>query len=103
MGNTTVVPALNQIQYHIGMGPGPTQGLLRWCAERGVVVQAYAPLGGSSSVHPDNPYPLINSNLTAAIGRTHGKTGAQVALRWIVQQASDPKNTRWPCAQKDQV
>lgn len=81
-----VTPALNQLQYHAGMGPGPTAALLAYCARRGIVVQAYAPLGGSSSVHPDHPYPLIHDAKLAAIGAKFNKSAVQVALRWVLQQ-----------------
>ena len=51
------------------------------------MVQAYAPLGGSSSVHPDHPYPLIHNEKLQAIGRRAGnRTAVQVALRWVLQQ-----------------
>ena len=83
----SVVPALNQLQYHAGMGPGPTRSLLARCKRSGIVVQAYAPLGGSASVHPGAPYPLITDPTLAAIGQRSGnRSAAQVALRWIVQQ-----------------
>ena len=81
----SVVPALNQLQYHAGMGPGPTRSLLARCKRSGIVVQAYAPLGGSASVHPGAPYPLITDPTLAAIGQRSGnRSAAQVALRWIV-------------------
>ena len=79
----TVKPMINQIQYHAGMGPGPTKALLKYCANEGVLVQAYAPLGGSSSVHP---YPLIHNAALAAIGKKYQKSAVQVALRWVLQQ-----------------
>ena len=82
----TVKPMINQIQYHAGMGPGPTKALLKYCANEGVLVQAYAPLGGSSSVHPDHPYPLIHNAALAAIGKKYQKSAVQVALRWVLQQ-----------------
>merc|ERR1712161_52612 len=38
---------------------------------------------------------LINGSLVTDIGRAHGKTGAQVALKWVVQQGIPiiPKST----------
>ena len=94
-----VAPALNQVQYHVGMGADPghpyghvpvdghpypdthamsTPGIAKYCAERGIVLQAYSPLGDDESA-------LISSDLVANIGAAHSKTGAQVAQRWIVQ------------------
>lgn len=82
----TVKPMINQIQYHAGMGPGPTKALVTYCADEGVLVQAYSPLGGSSSVHPDDPYPLIHNAALVAIGKKYKKSAVQVALRWVLQQ-----------------
>lgn len=74
-GEVSVVPAVNQIQYHIGMGPDP-QGLLSYGRRRGIVTQAYSPLG-------DNTTELISGELVSSIGRKHNKSGVQVALKWI--------------------
>lgn len=68
------VPAVNQMPYSIGSGSDTT---VADNAKRGVVVQAYSPLGGGSL--PGDPD-------CVAIGKAHGKSGAQVALRWIVQR-----------------
>ena len=73
------VPAVNQIQVHVGQGsadPGP--GLLSYCASRGVVVQAYEPLAGGE---------LVTDPACHSIGAAHQKTAAQVALRWVLQRA----------------
>lgn len=72
-----VVPAVNQIQYHIGMGADP-EGLLSYCKSKGIVAQAYSPLGDSTSE-------LINGPLVTKMGAAHGKTGVQAALKWIWQ------------------
>jgi 2,5-diketo-D-gluconate reductase A len=77
VANTTV-PALNQIEYHVGMGQDP-EGLISYCQKEGIVVEAYSPLG-------DNTKELINGPLVTQIGKAHGKSGAQVALKWIQQQ-----------------
>ena len=77
-----VTPAVNQVQYHIGMGADPG-GIKSYCAKKGVVLQAYSPLG-------DGTTELINGPLVSGIGKAHNKTGAQVALRWVVQQGSAP-------------
>lgn len=74
---TTVVPAVNQVQYHVGMGTDP-EGLLSYCASHGIVSQAYSPLGTGSSE-------LINGPLVTKIGAQHNKTGVQVSLHWIWQ------------------
>ena len=72
----TVVPAVNQVAFHVGMGDDPEK-LVSFCKSKGVVVQAYSPLGDGK---------LIGDAGLDAIGKAHGKTGPQVALRWIVQK-----------------
>lgn len=70
-----IVPAVNQFEYHIGMGADPI-GLVSYCKANGVMPQAYSPLG-------DNTTELISGPLVNAIGGAHGKSGVQVALKWI--------------------
>merc|ERR1712113_998589 len=41
------VPAVNQIQYHVGMTADP-EGIISYCKEHGIVPQAYSPMGGGS-------------------------------------------------------
>merc|ERR1712139_726250 len=71
-----VIPAINQIAYHVGMGPDP-QGLKSLGDSLGVVTQAYSPLGDGSSE-------LITGQQVSNIGKGHGWSGAQVSLRWIL-------------------
>lgn len=85
-----LTPAVNQIEYHVGMGADP-EGLLSYSATKGIVVTAYSPLGTNS---PD----LINGTVTTRIGKAHGKGAAEVALRWILEhvpslavKAANPK------------
>jgi len=68
-------PAVNQLQYSIGHGSDP-------CVSQnaefgGVVVQAWSPLGSGS---------VLSDSDCISIGKAHGKTSAQVALRWILQR-----------------
>ena len=74
----TVTPMVNQIQFHIGMGADP-EGLISYCRNRTIVPQAYSPLGTGSSE-------LLHGNVTTAIGKRHGKSSVQVALKWIQQK-----------------
>jgi len=76
--NSTVVPAVNQVNYHVGMGDDPI-GLVTYLASKHIVMQAYSPLGDGSSE-------LINGPLVTGIGKAHNKTGAQVSLKWIAQK-----------------
>ena len=78
--------SLNQVQYHVGMG----QQNATFCHDpeymkaKGVVYMSYSSLCGPCPP-PDNTE-LISGDLVTSIGAQHGKTGAQVALRWLVQQ-----------------
>jgi len=73
----TVVPAVNQVKYHIGEGPDPA-GLKSYGDSKGIVTQAYSPLGDGTSE-------LITGELVTGIGKAHNMTGAQVSLRWIYE------------------
>ena len=80
----TVVPALNQVLYHVGMGTD-LDGLLSYQASRNITVQAFSPLGGGSTGKP-RTNELISGSLVTSIGLKHGKSGAQVSVRWLVQK-----------------
>merc|ERR1712150_215762 len=75
MQTATVTPAVNQVEYHVGMGVDPI-GVKTATEKYGIHLQTYSPLGNGDST-------LITGDLTTNIGANHGKTGAQVALRWI--------------------
>jgi diketogulonate reductase-like aldo/keto reductase len=81
-GNATgdvLMPAVNQIQYHVGMGPDP-EGIVSYCESKGIQIEAYSPLGDRDV--------LINGDLVNQIGAGHNKSGVQVALRWIYQHGA---------------
>lgn len=64
----------NQIEYHPYIEQGPP---MRACHEGGIGVVAYSPLARGRALHDEK---------LTAIGKKHGKTAAQVALRWLVRQ-----------------
>jgi diketogulonate reductase-like aldo/keto reductase len=71
----SLVPAVNQIEIH----PYLTQKPLReYCEGKGVAVEAWSPLGGQGSEVIGNP-------VLQEIAGKHGKTAAQVILRWHLQ------------------
>lgn len=80
----------DQVEYHPFLGQDE---VLSICAERDVFLTAYAPLAHGKV--PDDP-------VLEEIGRAHGKTASQVALRWLVEQdrvvtvpkASSPERRR---------
>lgn len=77
--------ACNQVEYHPFL---PQNRVLRLVRDYGMMLTAYMPLAkGKAARHPD----LIE------IAERHGKTAAQVALRWLIQHgrvAAIPKAGR---------
>ncbi|MBB4984573.1 diketogulonate reductase-like aldo/keto reductase [Streptomyces sp. SFB5A] len=74
IGETSVVPAVNQIELH----PQLAQKESREVHERyGIATEAWSPLGSGKG--------LLEVPAIVAIGRKHGRTPAQVVLRWHLQ------------------
>ena len=74
LAKTAVVPAVNQVELH----PHLTQAPLReFHARHGIATEAWSPLARGGSV-------LTDPRITA-IARAHGKSPAQVILRWHLQ------------------
>jgi diketogulonate reductase-like aldo/keto reductase len=85
MADAAVVPAVNQIEVHPYFR---NSALLAKNAELGILSQAWSPLGGIT-FYPgwgDGKRSTLDDPVLASIGRTHGKTPAQVMLRWHLQQ-----------------
>ena len=76
---TGVVPVVDQIEAH----PGFTQdGLRAELGRRGIVVEAYSPLGSDT--------PVIGAPAIRRIAEAHDRTPAQVVLRWLVELDTVP-------------
>lgn len=74
---TTIVPALIQNEthpYHQSME------MKEHIAQYGTVMESWFPLGGRG-----NTQTLFNDNTISSIAEAHGKTSAQVILRWHLQ------------------
>uniref|UniRef100_A0A7S2Q7F3 NADP-dependent oxidoreductase domain-containing protein n=1 Tax=Zooxanthella nutricula TaxID=1333877 RepID=A0A7S2Q7F3_9DINO len=82
-GVAQVYPMVNQIAYHIGMGPDPA-GFKSLADEKGVVLQAYSPLGNTPWKHGADPE-IMSGTFTTGLADAHGKSTIQVALKWLVQ------------------
>lgn len=84
LGKARVVPAVNQVE----LSPFLSQmELRRYCEGKGIAVEAYSPLTrGQRLGHPT----LVE------VARRHGKTPAQVLIRWCLQHGLIviPKSTR---------
>lgn len=70
----TVVPAVNQVEVH----PGLTQDDIRAFDEaHGIVTESWSPLGRGQG--------LLEQDTVEQIALAHGRTAAQVVLRWHLQ------------------
>jgi len=72
-----VKPMVNQLQCNVMIQQNDIQPLL---AETDTKMMAWGPLGGQGV---DG---IVKSDVLAAIGSKHGKSAAQVALRWLTQR-----------------
>lgn len=73
----------NQVEYHPYL---PQDRLIEACRSQGMFLTAYAPLARGR---------VLEDPLLQEIGAAHGKSPAQVSLRWLVQQgdvAAIPKS-----------
>ncbi|MFF9378296.1 aldo/keto reductase [Streptomyces griseoluteus] len=74
IAETSVVPAVNQIELH----PQLQQRAAReFDSEHGIATEAWSPLGQGKG--------LLEVPAIVAIARKHGRTPAQVVLRWHIQ------------------
>jgi diketogulonate reductase-like aldo/keto reductase len=90
---TDVVPAVNQIELH----PYFTQPESREAhARHGILTQAWSPIGGITSYRASASKSTFTDPVILAIADTHGKSAAQVMLRWHLQQGRSviPKSTK---------
>ena len=69
-----VVPAVNQIECHPLCYP---KELIEYCQDRGIQVQAYAPLARGA---------YLDNDVLCVLGTKYGRTPAQIGLRWAVQK-----------------
>ena len=83
MEATSVVPAVNQIEVH----PYFRQSeVLAVDAEHGILSQAWSPIGGITFYRDGSHGSTLKDAVITEIAATHGKTPAQVMLRWHLQQ-----------------
>jgi 2,5-diketo-D-gluconate reductase A len=90
---TSVVPAVNQIEVH----PYFRQSeLLDVDAEHGILSQAWSPLGGITFYRDGSQGSTLEDATITEIAAAHGRTPAQVMLRWHLQQGRQviPKSIR---------
>jgi len=83
MDATSVVPTVNQIEVHPYFRQS---GLLTVDAEHGILSQAWSPIGGITFYRDGSKGSTLEDPEIKEIAAEHGKTPAQVMLRWHLQQ-----------------
>lgn len=76
-------PEMNQIELHPFL---PQNDLVKFCAENGILVTAYSPLGSPDSRadrHKNDPK-LLENETVAAIAQKHGAGIGQVLIAWSI-------------------
>ncbi|GBQ02679.1 oxidoreductase [Streptomyces spongiicola] len=74
LGETSAVPAVNQIELHPQLQQAESRA---FHAKHGIATEAWSPLGSGRG--------LLEVPTIVAVAQKHGKTPAQVVLRWQVQ------------------
>lgn len=79
-----IKPSVNQVECHPYFNQEP---LRKFCEEKGIFIMAYSPLGAPQRpwATPDESKLLEDPKLME-IAKKHGKTVAQVVLRWQIQR-----------------
>jgi diketogulonate reductase-like aldo/keto reductase len=68
-----VMPAVNQIELHVFL---QQPELIKYCQEHDIIVEAYSPLAHARA---------MDNETIAGIAKKHGKTYAQIMLRWCIE------------------
>jgi diketogulonate reductase-like aldo/keto reductase len=89
----TVVPAVNQIEVHPYFQQREVQA---FGAEHGILTQAWSPIGGITFYRDGSHGSTLEDPVIGRIAETHGKSPAQVMLRWHLQEGRSviPKSTK---------
>ncbi|KAH7570357.1 hypothetical protein ACOSP7_018439 [Xanthoceras sorbifolium] len=79
----TIPPSVNQVE----MNPVWQQRkLVEFCKAKGIIITAFSPLGAKGSGWGTNR--VMENEALKLIAKAHGKTVAQVCLRWIIEQGA---------------
>ena len=94
LAETEVVPAVNQVELHPYFAQRDVQSA---DAEHGILTQAWSPIGGIT-FYPgwgEDRRSVMDDPTLAELAALHGKSPAQVMLRWHLQQGRSaiPKST----------
>ncbi|MEU5277105.1 aldo/keto reductase [Streptomyces asoensis] len=92
---TGVVPAVNQLEIHPYF---QQRAVLDFDTAHGILNQAWSPIGGITFYpgYGEDRHSVLQDPAVTAIAEAHGKSPAQVLLRWGLQQGRSviPKSTK---------
>lgn len=71
------LPQINQIEIHPGFHDDET---INFCRENNIRIQAHSPLGNGR---------ILNNETLKAIAESHGKSTAQICIRWVLDKGAD--------------
>jgi diketogulonate reductase-like aldo/keto reductase len=93
LDKATVVPAVNQIEVHPYFQQREVQS---FGAQHGILAQAWSPIGGITFYREGEHTSTLQDPAIGEIAKAHGKSPAQVMLRWHLQQGRSviPKSTK---------
>jgi diketogulonate reductase-like aldo/keto reductase len=93
LDHATVLPAVNQIECHPYFQQRDVQD---FGAEHGILTQAWSPIGGITFYRDGSHGSTLEDPAIVDIAKAHGKTPAQVMLRWGLQHGRSviPKSTK---------
>jgi diketogulonate reductase-like aldo/keto reductase len=93
LDDATVVPAVNQIEVHPYFMQREVQA---FGAQYGILSQAWSPIGGITFYGDSQHRSTLQDPVIGEIAKPHGKTPAQVTLRWHLQQGRSaiPKSAK---------
>ncbi len=69
-----VMPAVNQVEMHVFL---QQPELVDYCRQHDITVEAYSPLAHGAP---------MDNDIVASIAKKHGKSYAQILLRWCIQK-----------------
>jgi diketogulonate reductase-like aldo/keto reductase len=73
-----IVPMVNQIEFRPGY---PQTECAMWCLERGILPEAWRPLGAGAA---------LTGEVMTELSAKYDKTPAQICLRWVLQHGLTP-------------
>ncbi|MFY0408900.1 aldo/keto reductase [Solicola sp. PLA-1-18] len=93
LDEASVVPAVNQIEVHPYFQQREVQDFGR---EHGILTQAWSPIGGITHYRDGQHASALEDQTITGIAEAHGKSPAQVMLRWGIQQGRSviPKSAK---------